>query len=78
MFTKWLLTLGKQILGRFARGINSQTPPRPRRRRRQPEFDGVGSGIEHQAKPVPLVFMDQTGKLLFFWVKPVGEGPRAG
>src|ERR1019366_7797886 len=32
-----------------------------------------GAGIEHQAKYALLIFVDQTGELLFFRVSPVGR-----
>src|ERR1019366_6628955 len=55
------------------RGVNGQMPPSPRQYGGQTEIDRISAGIEHQAKCVLLIFMDQTGKLFFFRVGPVGH-----
>ena len=44
----------------------------PRQVGGQAEIDRVGAGIEHQVKCALFVFMEQTGKLFFFRVSPVG------
>ena len=74
-FPKRLLARSKQILWRFVRGVNGQIPPSPRRYKGQTEIDRLGSGIEHQQKGARLIFMDQTGEMLFFRVGPVGQSP---
>src|ERR1035438_5137284 len=48
-------------------------PPGPRRYGGQTEIDRIGAGIEHQAKCALLIFLDETGKLFFFRVSPVGH-----
>ena len=50
-------------------------PPGPRQGGGQNEIGRIGAGIEHQAKRVLPVFMDQAGKLFFFRVSPVGQSP---
>ena len=71
IFPKRFLARGKQILWRFARGVNGQVPPNPRQYGGQTEIDRIGAGIEHQAKCALLIFMDQAGKLPFFRIGPV-------
>jgi hypothetical protein len=73
IFPKRFLARSNQILWRFARGVNGQMPPSPRQYGGQTEIDRIDAGIEHQAKRPLLIFMDQTGKLLFFRVSPVGR-----
>ena len=48
IFPKRFLARSKQILWRFARGVNRQIPPSPRRYGGQTEIDRIGAGIEHQ------------------------------
>ena len=48
-------------------------PPGSRKRAGQLEIDRIGAGIEHEEKCALLIFMDQTGKLSFFRVGPVGQ-----
>ena len=66
VFPKRFFTRSKQIVWRFARGVNGQVPPSPRQHARQTEIDRIGAGIEHQAKGAMLIFVNQTGKLFFF------------
>ena len=73
IFPKRFLAGSKQILWRFARGVNGQMPPGHWQYGGQTEIDRIGAGIEHQAKSALLIFMDQTGKLFFFRVGPVGQ-----
>ena len=54
-------------------GVDGQMPPSLGRQGGQSEINRSGAGIEHQAKCVLLVFVDQTGKLFFFRVGPVGQ-----
>src|SRR5271170_1832546 len=48
-------------------------PASPQRCGRQTEIDCIATGIEHQENRALLAFLDQTGKLLFLWVKPIGQ-----
>ena len=73
IFPKRFLARSKQILRRFARSVSGQMPPSPRRYGGQTETDRISTGIEHQAKCALLIFMDQTCKLFFFRVGPVGQ-----
>ena len=72
---KRFLTRSKQVLGRFAGGVNSLMPPSPRRNGGQTEIDRIAAGIKHQAQCALVIFVDQTGKLFFFRVSPVGQAP---
>ena len=71
IFPKWFLARSKQILWRFARGVNGHVPPSPRHYGGQTEVDRIDAGIEHQAKCALLIFMDQTGKQFFVTVHGV-------
>ena len=75
IFPKRFLARGKQILWRFVRGVNSQMPPSLRQYGGQPEIDRIGASIEHQAKCALLIFMDQTAKLFFLRISPLGNPP---
>ena len=63
----------EQILWHFARGVSGQMPPSPWQYGGQTEINRIRAGIEHQAKCVLLIFIDQTGKLFCFRVGPVGQ-----
>ncbi len=75
IFPKRFLARIKQVLWRFAGGINGQMPLRLRERGGQTEIARIGACIEHQVKCALIVFMDQTRKLFFTRVSPVGQSP---
>jgi len=47
IFPDRFLPRGTQVLWRFPRRVNGQTPPSPRRYGGQTEIDRIGAGIEH-------------------------------
>ncbi len=59
IFPKRFVTRSKQIVGRFARGVDGQMPPSPRQYGGQIEIDRVGAGIEHQTQGLVLAFMEK-------------------
>ena len=71
MFQKRFLAGSKQIVRRFASGINRQMPLSPVRYVGQMKINRIGAGIEHEIQGTFLIFMDQTGKVLFFRAGPV-------
>src|ERR1035438_378299 len=73
IFPKRFLARSIQISWRFASGVNGQMPPNPGRYGGQTKNDRIGAGVEHKVKCALFVFMDQTGKLFFFRVGPVGQ-----
>jgi len=73
IFPKRFLAGSKEIAWRFARRVNGQMPPSPWQYGGQTENGRIGAGIEHQVKCGLFVFMDQTGKLFFLRVGPVGQ-----
>ena len=75
IFLKRFLARSKQILWRFARGVNGQMPPGPRGYGEQTEIYRIGAGIKHQVKCALLIFMDQAGKLFFFGSSQLGNFP---
>ena len=78
IFAKRLVSRCEWLFRRFVGSVHRQMPASPRRCGRQTEIDCIATGIEHQAKRMLLVFLDQTGKLLFLRVKPIGQIAVAG
>src|SRR5450759_4718967 len=73
MVQERLLTCGKQVSRYFATRGHCEAPMSAIRCGWHAEIDRIGTSIEHQAKRVLLIFMDQTGELFFFRVDPVGQ-----
>ena len=67
------LAHSKQILWRFTRGVRGHVPPSTWRCDGRTQIERSGVGVEQQAQSVVSAFMDQTDKLLFFRVCPVGQ-----